>query len=593
MFLGRTGAVWGTCVLLAVCTVSCGPSPAEFERRDSTGVVVGKAFGTQDQWARVHELVQRGISVKGAEQGMPLEEYVTRCVECEAAPNSGVAAYEALAIACRSMAVYWTVHNWEYNHRFPLDDSEATQRFACSKIDNGIDPVVAQAVANTQGQFLAYNGVPIAGFHVTGDPAVAAEGHSGASCRGSTNNPGAETEWRVTYNEGQVGPNKCLDPGQMVDGQSCIHPAVKPHGDPASPHNRGALSQNGLKCLGRRNYNSHCMLGYYFGADIDLHHLSNPSAAARPQIAMACANGGRQVPITSVTPGVTQPASSGHPLTQQPLQATPGQLTNAYSQVSASQLGLQPASSMLFAQAPADLAAVLNQPCNVSEQCGGGVAFCAQHTSEALSYAQASAFYQLGEFASYSGFCTARCDQPLQLEMTGGQVNVLPCITHAGDEPIVNEYGIPVVNRGQGYVTSPAGVTCYAGTGPCAEHIISDNYCTNPTFDAWFIEVYHGGVPGSAGSYGPACVPWTRQPAVFVGAVAMAPSEAPGVREIATRPLDPGDVLPPPPGGENQGSAGCALAASPSAATAQPLLWLAVALLVVRRRRACRRPQSE
>jgi hypothetical protein len=163
-------------------------------------------------------------------------DYLPRVIQCENGP-ADLEALKALAVAARSY-LYYTL-----DRHGVIGDGTADQVFGC-----GREPEARHhaAVAATVGEVLQYEGRQVAGFYVAG----ALPDHD---CRGGPVDP-TRTEAYVTYNEGRLGPDVVQT--QLGFRHRDHHP------------NRGALSQNGSRCLGDGGYDYRSILRYYYGEDI-------------------------------------------------------------------------------------------------------------------------------------------------------------------------------------------------------------------------------------------------------------------------------------------------------------------------------------
>ncbi len=177
-------------------------------------------------------------------------DYLPHVITCE---NGGadLEALKAQAIAARSVAYYAMETGGS------ICDGTGCQVYTC-----GATPGAKhyQAVEETSGLYLRYNGNLTYGFYVAGDPQTA-----GPACVG--NDANASTEKFVTYNEGKTGTNVeqttlgwVFDPGDAGYGQ-----------------NRGCLSQWGSRCLEASNgYDYVQILRFYYGDDIEIVQVQGP-----------------------------------------------------------------------------------------------------------------------------------------------------------------------------------------------------------------------------------------------------------------------------------------------------------------------------
>jgi hypothetical protein len=166
-------------------------------------------------------------------------DYLPHVITCE---NGGanLQALKAQAIAARSV-VYYNMAS-----QGSICDGQGCQVYSC-----GAEPsdIHYQAVAETSGMYLTYDGMLTYGFYVAGDPDAAPPG-----CVGST----GATEHYVTYNEGKSGG----DVEQTSLGYI---------GPPGFGQNRGCMGQWGARCLENDNgYDYDAILRFYYGADIGI-----------------------------------------------------------------------------------------------------------------------------------------------------------------------------------------------------------------------------------------------------------------------------------------------------------------------------------
>ena len=181
------------------------------------------------------EILVEGVGWKDME-----EDYLPHVITCE----NGGANFEALkaqAIAARSVAYYYMANAGS------VCDSQGCQVYTC-----GSEPSAAayQAVADTAGQYLNFNGVLTYAFYVAGDPNT-----SPGACVGD---PNVGTEGWVTYNEGKGGTD--------VE-QTALGWVFNP-GDAGFGQNRGCMSQWGARCLENNNgYSTAQILRFYYGED--------------------------------------------------------------------------------------------------------------------------------------------------------------------------------------------------------------------------------------------------------------------------------------------------------------------------------------
>ncbi len=170
-------------------------------------------------------------------------DYLPHVITCE---NGGanLEALKAQAIAARSVAYYSMANSGS------ICDGQGCQVYSC-----GAEPSAKayQAVEETSGIYLNYEGVLTYAFYVAGDANT-----DPPSCVGT---PGVGTENWVTYNEGQSGANvEQTALGWIFDV-----------GEPGYGQNRGCMSQWGARCLENSNgYGYADILRFYYGADIEM-----------------------------------------------------------------------------------------------------------------------------------------------------------------------------------------------------------------------------------------------------------------------------------------------------------------------------------
>jgi len=166
-------------------------------------------------------------------------EYLPRVINCE----NGRASFQALkaqAVSARSYLYY----RLERTGDIYADTRD--QKYDCNATPG---PQHYQAVAETAGEVLTYNGEVIAGFYVAGAIPSAASCVATASDNDPTN-----TERFVTYNQGQSGSNVTQTTLGLVN--------------PSNFFNRGCKSQNGADCLSDNGWDYRDILRFYYGSDI-------------------------------------------------------------------------------------------------------------------------------------------------------------------------------------------------------------------------------------------------------------------------------------------------------------------------------------
>jgi hypothetical protein len=183
-------------------------------------------------------------------------EYLPRVVQCEN-PGAPTQALRAQAIAARTYLTYRTA-----GQRSPsIGDGQQEQVFTCASNHSGryVAPEVQEAVKATRGQVMIHNERIIAGFFVAG-------AHRTSACERGTDP--TNTERFVTINVGQSG-------GKVKT--SII-------GSRTDPANRGAMGQNLANCLAaRNNFDAVQLLGYFYGADIQVRGASDQTTVPTPR----------------------------------------------------------------------------------------------------------------------------------------------------------------------------------------------------------------------------------------------------------------------------------------------------------------------
>src|SRR5690606_7182835 len=165
-------------------------------------------------------------------------DYLPQVIACENGA-AGLAALEAQAVAARTFLYY------KLGREGAIGDGQGDQVYTCG---NRAGEVHQQAVENTSGEILRYQGVVIAAFYVAGAL------QSGPDCTGGTDDP-TGTERYVTYNQGKSG----VDVEQTNLGWV----------GPANLENRGCKSQNGAHCLSDQGWEYDSILRFYYGEDIE------------------------------------------------------------------------------------------------------------------------------------------------------------------------------------------------------------------------------------------------------------------------------------------------------------------------------------
>lgn len=175
-------------------------------------------------------------------------DYLPHVIACE---NGGaeLEALKAQAVAARSV-LYWTLGT-----NGSICNSQGCQVYSCN---NDPLPIHQQAVDETSGEYLAYNGNVTYGFYVNGDSNTLPP-----SCVGA---PGAQNEHWITYNEGRTG----TDVEQTSLGFE-FDPSDAGYGQ-----NRGCQGQWGARCLETQGYTYEAILRFYYGDDIELLKAPGP-----------------------------------------------------------------------------------------------------------------------------------------------------------------------------------------------------------------------------------------------------------------------------------------------------------------------------
>ncbi|MFO7561884.1 MAG: SpoIID/LytB domain-containing protein [Enhygromyxa sp.] len=184
------------------------------------------------------EILVEGKGIKDLET-----DYLPRVITCE---NGGanLEALKAQAIAARSVAYYYI------ENQGSVCDSQGCQVYTCASPPS---EKAYQAVEETSGLYLNYNGVLTYAFYVAGDSNT-----SPPQCVGT---PGVGTENWVTYNQNKSG----------TDVEQTNLGWVFNPGEPGYGQNRGCHSQWGARCLENNNgYDYEQILRFYYGEDINI-----------------------------------------------------------------------------------------------------------------------------------------------------------------------------------------------------------------------------------------------------------------------------------------------------------------------------------
>jgi MYXO-CTERM domain-containing protein len=205
----------------------------------------GGRFGAAPPYAEVPAplpMAHCQITVDGIGSIAMEEDYLPHVIQCE---NGGanLQALKAQAIAARSVAYY----NIETSGS--ICDGQGCQVYSCGSDPS---PMQIQAVMETSGMYLNYDGTLTYGFYVAGDSGV-----TPPSCVGNDGN--AATEHWITYNEGKSG----------VDVEQTELGFIHNPGDAGYGQNRGCMGQWAARCLENDNgYDAMAILEFFYGADI-------------------------------------------------------------------------------------------------------------------------------------------------------------------------------------------------------------------------------------------------------------------------------------------------------------------------------------
>ncbi|MFO0566445.1 MAG: SpoIID/LytB domain-containing protein [Polyangiaceae bacterium] len=181
------------------------------------------------------------INVNGSNKDTETD-YLPHVVTCE---NGGanLEALKAQAIAARSVAYYAMATSGQ------ICDGQGCQVYGCGATPSA---KAIQAVQETSGIYLSYDGLLTYGFYVAGDKDPPAP-----ACKGSGT---SSTEHWITYNEGKTGADV------QMTGLGYIPP-----GQPIFGQNRGCMGQWSARCLENSNgYDYDKILRFFYGADIQL-----------------------------------------------------------------------------------------------------------------------------------------------------------------------------------------------------------------------------------------------------------------------------------------------------------------------------------
>ena len=217
---------WHAAVCAAVLGVGCAGAP-----EDDAGFGVSRS--ALSAYCTVNVI---GKGTKAIET-----DYLPRVVRCE---NGGapLEALKAQAVAARSYLYY------KLNSSGSIADGTSDQVYTCGTQPSAVH---YQAVTETAGQVLRYQGTQVAAFY------VAAAVPSTANCVAkASDNDYSNTEHFVTYNWGKSGTGiKQTTLGWVNSGNHA---------------NRGCKSQNGASCLAKKGWGYKDILKFYYGMDIEL-----------------------------------------------------------------------------------------------------------------------------------------------------------------------------------------------------------------------------------------------------------------------------------------------------------------------------------
>ncbi len=184
--------------------------------------------------------------VTGTGQVAVETDYLPNVINCEHG-GADLETLKAQAIAARSV-LYWKLGTYG-----SICDGTSCQVYSCGKTPS---PIHQQAVDETSGVYLAYNGNVTYGAYLAGDPNTAPP-----ECIGG------ESEGSITYNEGKTGT------AVEQTGLLWIHDPS----DGGYGQNRGCMSQNGSSCLeDHKGYDFRQILRFYYGQDIEMPQAPGP-----------------------------------------------------------------------------------------------------------------------------------------------------------------------------------------------------------------------------------------------------------------------------------------------------------------------------
>lgn len=167
-------------------------------------------------------------------------DYLPHVIACENG-NASPASLRAQAIAARSYLYY------RMNIAGVIEDGPREQVYTCGRQPSEEHH---QAVEDTNGVVLRYQGSQVAAFYVAGAEPMP------PSCEGNKT-VFSKTEKFVTYNEGNMGDALKQSSIGLVDANNLA--------------NRGCMSQHGANCLASSGSSTRSILNFYYGDDIELH----------------------------------------------------------------------------------------------------------------------------------------------------------------------------------------------------------------------------------------------------------------------------------------------------------------------------------
>ncbi len=180
-------------------------------------------------------------TVNGVGQVDVETDYLPHVVQCE---NGGapLEALKAQAVAARTYLYY------KLDTSGSVNDGTSDQVYSCGATPSALH---IQAVQETAGQVLTYNGSTICAFFVAGGIP------SASSCVwASGDSDPTGTEHYVTYNWNLSGSN--------------IEQTTLGWVSPSNVYNRGCQSQNGAHCLADEGWGYQDILRFYYGMDINI-----------------------------------------------------------------------------------------------------------------------------------------------------------------------------------------------------------------------------------------------------------------------------------------------------------------------------------